>query len=65
VHFLFTTGSVQDSRLTSKKVPHPSVPQFLRLCLFFFVNPFYLQSVLVHSANCVKDVYSGMWKSAQ
>jgi hypothetical protein len=24
-----------------------------------------LQSVLVHSANCVKDVYSGMQKSAQ
>jgi hypothetical protein len=31
--------------------------------LFFFVIPFYLQSVLVHSANCVKTcihVYSGM-----
>jgi hypothetical protein len=26
----------------------------------FFLIPFYLQSVLVHSANCVKDVYSGM-----
>jgi hypothetical protein len=29
----------------------------------FFVIPFYLQSVLVHSANCVKTcmhVYSGM-----
>jgi hypothetical protein len=26
----------------------------------FFEIPFYLQSVLVHSANCVKDVYSGM-----
>jgi hypothetical protein len=26
----------------------------------FFVIPFYLQSVLVHSENCVKDVYSGM-----
>jgi hypothetical protein len=28
----------------------------------FFIIPFYLQSVLVlvHSANCVKDVYSGM-----
>jgi hypothetical protein len=25
-----------------------------------FVTAFYLQSVLVHSANCVKDVYSGM-----
>jgi hypothetical protein len=27
---------------------------------FFFVIPFYLQSVLVHSENCVKDIYSGM-----
>jgi hypothetical protein len=27
---------------------------------FFFVLPFYLQAVLVHSANCVKNVYSGM-----
>jgi hypothetical protein len=26
----------------------------------FFVIQFYLQSVPVHSANCVKDVYSGM-----
>jgi hypothetical protein len=26
----------------------------------FFVIPFYSQSVPVHSANCVKDVYSGM-----
>jgi hypothetical protein len=25
-------------------------------CLFFFMIPFYLQSVLVHSANCVKDM---------
>jgi hypothetical protein len=25
-----------------------------------FVTPFYLQSVPVHSANYVKDVYSGM-----
>jgi hypothetical protein len=31
-----------------------------RAQLSFFVIPFYLQSVLVHSANCVKDVYSGM-----
>jgi hypothetical protein len=27
---------------------------------FSFEIPFYLQSVLVHSANYVKDVYSGM-----
>jgi hypothetical protein len=26
----------------------------------FFVIPFYLQSVLVHSANCVENVYNGM-----
>jgi hypothetical protein len=26
----------------------------------FFIISFYLQSVPVHSANCVKDVYSGM-----
>jgi hypothetical protein len=27
---------------------------------FSFVIPFYLQSVPVHSANCVKNVYSGI-----
>jgi hypothetical protein len=27
---------------------------------YFFIIPFYLQSVLVHSANRVKNVYSGM-----
>jgi hypothetical protein len=30
------------------------------LKFFLCVIPFYLQSVPVHSANCVKDVYSGM-----
>jgi mRNA-degrading endonuclease HigB of HigAB toxin-antitoxin module len=29
------------------------------------VIPFYLQSVLVHSVNSVKNVYSGMQKNAQ
>jgi hypothetical protein len=27
--------------------------------------PFYLQSVLVHSENCVKYVHNGSYKSAQ
>jgi hypothetical protein len=31
-----------------------------RNLLHFFVIPFYLQSVLVRSANCVKGVYSDM-----
>jgi hypothetical protein len=30
------------------------------ITLYNFLFPFYLQSVLVHSATCVKDVYSGM-----
>jgi hypothetical protein len=28
---------------------------------FFFVIPFYLLSVLVHSANCVKNMYACIW----
>jgi hypothetical protein len=28
--------------------------------LDFFVIPFYLQSVLAYSANCVENVYNGM-----
>jgi hypothetical protein len=39
-----------------------STPTF-RYKQFFFVIPIYLQSVLVHSANCVKTcihVYSSM-----
>jgi hypothetical protein len=31
-----------------------------KVFFFFFVIPFNLQSVPVHSANCVKHVYSGM-----
>jgi hypothetical protein len=31
----------------------------------FFIIPFYLQSVPVHSANCVKKTYTVTWKSIQ
>jgi hypothetical protein len=32
---------------------------------FFFVIPFYLEFVLLQSANCVNNVYNGTYKSAQ
>jgi hypothetical protein len=39
---------------------------FFLHCPYFFVIPFYLQSILVHSVNCVKkNVYNSMWKNAQ
>jgi hypothetical protein len=41
----------------------PYFSKIISICVFFFVIPFYLQSVLVHSANYVKScihVYSGM-----
>jgi hypothetical protein len=31
----------------------------------FSIIQFYLQSVLVYSANCINNVYNGMQKSAQ
>jgi hypothetical protein len=55
----YTIGSAYLHRLSGKeKTPEQSLATHRKL--LFFVLPFCLQSVLVHSANCVKDVYSGM-----
>jgi hypothetical protein len=56
---------VLTERSESEKPLNVLVSSFLMYYLFFhkifcFLFPFYLQFVPVHSANCVKDVYSGM-----
>jgi hypothetical protein len=43
----------------SKRKTNFSVGNFL-FFLSFFVIPFYLQSVVLHSANYEKNIYSGM-----
>jgi hypothetical protein len=46
----------------------PTVAQIISLNIYgkysFIVIPFYLQSVPVHAANCVKKVYNCVYNSA-
>jgi hypothetical protein len=43
-----------------QKTPHCLTMANSSSVVAFFVIPFYLQSVLIHLANCVKNVYNGM-----
>jgi hypothetical protein len=49
-----------------KRVPSGLPVNVGRSYGIFFVIPFYLQSVPVHSTNCVKkNIYNDMYKSAE